>query len=130
MRQARADLGRPLQQIDTKKWLAYVSLASLIVNRNFALIVDSTHRLAAVHSREENAMPLIHVKLIENVVPPAKRQELIARITDAVVSVGGEGIRSHTWVLLEDIKSGDWGIAGKGFTTDDARALGRGAVSG
>ncbi len=75
-------------------------------------------------------MPLIHVKLIENVVPPAKRQELIARITDAVVSVGGEGIRSHTWVLLEDVRSGDWGIGGKGFTTDDARALGRGAVSG
>ncbi len=76
-------------------------------------------------------MPLIHVKLIENVVPPAKRQELIARITDAVVAVGGEGVRSHTWVLLEDVKSGDWGIAGKGFTSDDARALalGRSHVS-
>lgn len=75
-------------------------------------------------------MPLIHVKLIENIVPPAKRQELIARITDAVVSIGGEGIRSHTWVLLEDVKNGDWGIAGKPFTADDARALVRGTVSG
>lgn len=75
-------------------------------------------------------MPLIQVKLIENVVPPEKRQDLIARITDAVVAVGGEGIRSHTWVLLEDVKSGDWGIAGKGITSDDARALGRGPVSG
>lgn len=75
-------------------------------------------------------MPLIEVKLIENVVPPAKRPELIARITDAVVAVAGEGIRSHTWVLLEEVRSGDWGIAGKGLTTEDVHAaLGRATVS-
>jgi 4-oxalocrotonate tautomerase len=74
-------------------------------------------------------MPLIEVKLIENVVPPAKQQELIARITDAVVAVGGESIRSHTWVLLEEVRSGDWGIAGKGFTTEDVRTLGRSTIS-
>lgn len=75
-------------------------------------------------------MPIIQVKLIEDVVPPAKKQELIARITDAVVAVGGEGARSHTWVLLEEIKNGDWGIAGKPFTADDARNLVRDAIAG
>ncbi|HVB07354.1 MAG TPA: 4-oxalocrotonate tautomerase family protein [Candidatus Acidoferrales bacterium] len=101
-----------------------------IVNRNFTVTIELLTGSRKFIRGRKNNMPLIHVKLIENVVPPAKRQELIARITDAVVSVGGEGIRSHTWVLLEDIKSGDWGIAGKAFTTDDARALGRGVVSG
>ena len=73
-------------------------------------------------------MPIIEVKLIEGAVSPEKKRELIARITDAIVAVGGDGIRSHTWVLLEDIKDGDWGIAGMPFTADDARALVRGAL--
>jgi len=74
-------------------------------------------------------MPLINVKLIENVVSDAKKQELISRITDAVVAVGGEAIRPLTWVILEEVKSGDWGIAGKGLTTDDVHALVRGGAA-
>lgn len=74
-------------------------------------------------------MPLINVKLIESVGPEAKKQELIARITDAVVAVGGEAIRPVTGVLIEGVKSGNWGISGKGLTTDDVHALVRGTAT-
>ena len=28
-----------------------------------------------------------------------------------------------TWVILEEVKSGDWGLAGNPLTTSDAKAL-------
>ena len=58
-------------------------------------------------------MPLIWVKLIEGGVTPAKKRELIVRLTDAFVSVIGEDIRPITWVILEEVKNGDWGMGGE-----------------
>ena len=39
---------------------------------------------------------------------------MIQKVTDAMVSVEGENMRPVTWVVVEEVKSGDWGIAGKG----------------
>jgi 4-oxalocrotonate tautomerase len=36
-----------------------------------------------------------------------------------MVSVEGEHLRSVTWVIIEDVKSGEWGVGGKCMTTDD-----------
>lgn len=35
----------------------------------------------------------------------------------------GENLRSVTWVIVEEVKSGDWGIGGNGLTTADVQAL-------
>jgi 4-oxalocrotonate tautomerase len=75
-------------------------------------------------------MPLIRASLMENALTAEQKQELIARITDAVVAVYGEGIRPVTWVLLEDIKSGLFGVGGQGLTTEDVRALMAGTPAG
>jgi 4-oxalocrotonate tautomerase len=40
-----------------------------------------------------------------------------------MVSIEGENLRPVTWVVVEEVKSGDWGIGGKGLTTGDVRAL-------
>jgi 4-oxalocrotonate tautomerase len=32
-----------------------------------------------------------------------------------------------TWVVLEEVKSGDWGIGGQSLTTEDVHALAAGA---
>jgi 4-oxalocrotonate tautomerase len=32
-------------------------------------------------------------------------------------------MRQVTWVVVEEVRSGDWGIAGKPLTTRDVRAL-------
>lgn len=58
-------------------------------------------------------MPLIRVKLIEGCVTPAQKRDLITHLTDAFASVIGENIRPITWVILEEVKNGDWGIGGE-----------------
>lgn len=69
-------------------------------------------------------MPLIQVRVIEGVFTEAQKREMIHKITDAMVSIEGESMRSVTWVILEEVKSGDWGIGGKTLTAADAKNLG------
>lgn len=71
-------------------------------------------------------MPLINVKLVENVFSPDQKQEIVERLTDAMVSVEGENMRPVTWVVIEEVSSGDWGIGGKALTTADIKALAAG----
>jgi 4-oxalocrotonate tautomerase len=46
-----------------------------------------------------------------------QKQEMIRKVTDAVVSVEGEGLRPVTWVTIEDVEPGAWGVAGEPMTT-------------
>jgi 4-oxalocrotonate tautomerase len=73
--------------------------------------------------REEQIMPIVNFKAIEGVITPEQKRELITKLTDAVASVYGEGIRQVTWVVIEDVPSGEWGIAGKPATTSDITGL-------
>jgi 4-oxalocrotonate tautomerase len=68
-------------------------------------------------------MPLIQVKLIENVFNSDQKREIIERLTDAMVEVEGENMRPVTWVTIEEVASGEWGIAGNALTTADVKAL-------
>jgi 4-oxalocrotonate tautomerase len=74
----------------------------------------------------ESVMPLINVKLIEGVFTPAQKQEMIRMLTNAMVSIEGENMRSVTWVCIEEVKSGDWGIGGDALTVEHVRALAAG----
>ena len=71
-------------------------------------------------------MPLIQVKLIEDVFTPAQKKEIITKLTDAMVAIEGENLRPVTWVVIEDVRSGDWGVGGQGLTTDAVRAMAAG----
>jgi 4-oxalocrotonate tautomerase len=71
-------------------------------------------------------MPLIQVKVIENVFTSAQKQDMISKLTDAMVAIEGENMRSVTWVTIEEVRSGDWGIGGQALTTDAVRALASG----
>jgi 4-oxalocrotonate tautomerase len=75
-------------------------------------------------------MPLIQVKLINEVFSPAQKRQIIERLTDAMVEIEGESMRGVTWVTVEEVASGDWGIGGKALTTDDVKALQAGAAVG
>jgi 4-oxalocrotonate tautomerase len=68
-------------------------------------------------------VPLIEVKLIKNVFSPDQKREIIERLTEAMVEVEGENMRSVTWVTVQEVASGDWGIGGNALTTEDVRAL-------
>ena len=66
-------------------------------------------------------MPFIDVKIIEGVFSDAQKQALIAELAEAVVRVGGEGMRPMTRCAIQEIRSGLWGVAGKPLTTEQAR---------
>jgi 4-oxalocrotonate tautomerase len=75
-------------------------------------------------------MPLVNVKLIEGVFSEPQKREIIEKLTETMVEIEGENMRPVTWVVVEEVKSGDWGIGGKALSTADVRALAAGAPVG
>jgi 4-oxalocrotonate tautomerase len=71
-------------------------------------------------------MPLLNVKLIEGVFTPTQKQDMVRKLTDAMVTIEGENLRQATVVMIEEIKSGDWGFGGQPLTTADVKAMAAG----
>jgi 4-oxalocrotonate tautomerase len=72
-------------------------------------------------------MPFLNVKIIEGVFDDSQKREMIEKLTDTMVEIEGENMRGVTWVAIEEVKSGDWGIGGQSLTTEDVHALAAGA---
>jgi 4-oxalocrotonate tautomerase len=72
-------------------------------------------------------MTLVTIEVIKDVFTPHQKRDLIERVTNAVVSVEGEALRGVTWVRVQEIQQGDWGIGGKTLTAADVHALASGA---
>lgn len=70
-------------------------------------------------------MPIITVKVFEDELTKSQTAKLINDIAEAVVPFVGEPFRNSTWVLVEEIKSGFWGIGGKPFGLPDVRKIQR-----
>ena len=71
-------------------------------------------------------MPFVNVKVIEGVFSTEQKQEMVRRLTDTMVSFEGENMRPVTWVVVEEVKSGDWGIGGNPLSTSDVKGLAAG----
>jgi 4-oxalocrotonate tautomerase len=70
-------------------------------------------------------MPLIKIQCFEQEFTDNERSGIIRALTDAMVSLTGEAIRPHTWVLIDEVRSGNWGIGGHALGLSDVRALQR-----
>ena len=57
-------------------------------------------------------MPLVQIKGVAEYLTKDQKRELIKKVTDAVLSVEGEGLRPVTWVIIEDVKENEWGVGG------------------
>ncbi len=68
-------------------------------------------------------MPLVTIDVIKDVFTPSQKRDLIEKVTDAMVAVEGESLRGVTWVRVQEIEQGDWGIGGKTLTAADIHAL-------
>jgi 4-oxalocrotonate tautomerase len=75
-------------------------------------------------------MPFVNVKLIEGVFSADQKRNMIAELTETMVSIEGENMRPVTWVVIEEVTSGEWGIGGNALTTADVKALAAGATVG
>jgi 4-oxalocrotonate tautomerase len=70
---------------------------------------------------------LIQVKVIQDVFTAQQKQEIVERLTDAMVEIEGECMRHTIWCMVEEVASGEWGVGGRGLTADDVKALARAA---
>lgn len=70
-------------------------------------------------------MPLVDIQLIEGVFDKGQKQEMIRKVTDAMVEIEGESMRNVTWVRVQEVASGEWGIGGRGLTAADVKAMQR-----
>jgi 4-oxalocrotonate tautomerase len=68
-------------------------------------------------------MPLVNVRLIEGVFNEDEKRAMIEKLTDAMVEIEGENMRQVTWVVIDEVKSGDWGLAGNALTTEHVRGI-------
>jgi len=74
-------------------------------------------------------MPLVTIDVIKDVFTPQQKQDLIARVTQAMIEVEGENMRPVTWVRIKEFEGGDWAIGGKGLKAADVHALAAGKRS-
>jgi 4-oxalocrotonate tautomerase len=68
-------------------------------------------------------MPLVDIQLIEGVFDTRQKQEMISKVTDAMVSIEGEAMRGVTWVRIQEVAGGEWAIGGKALHAADVKAL-------
>ncbi len=66
-------------------------------------------------------MPIINVKLVEGAFRTEQKRELLSKLTDAVEGVY-PGLRDVTFVTIEEVKDGDWGIGGQSITAQKVAA--------
>lgn len=68
-------------------------------------------------------MPLVTIDVIEGVFTPTQKHRLIEQVTEALISVEGEALRSVTWVRVQEFRGGDWAIGGQPMHAADVHAL-------
>ncbi|MFG0306791.1 MAG: 4-oxalocrotonate tautomerase family protein [Phycisphaerales bacterium JB040] len=68
-------------------------------------------------------MPLAQIKVIEGVFNADQKRRIVEEVTNAIASVEAESLRDKTYVLIEEVPSGQWGIGGDAITTDHVREM-------
>ena len=74
-------------------------------------------------------MPMVTIDVIKDVFTPAQKQQMISKVTDALVAVEGESLRGVTWVRINEFEGGQWAIGGKALHATDVRALAAGKAA-
>ena len=74
-------------------------------------------------------MPMVTIDVIKDVFSPQQKQELIAKVTEAMITVEGENMRGVTWVRINEFLGGDWAIGGKPLKASDVHALAAGKAA-
>jgi 4-oxalocrotonate tautomerase len=70
-------------------------------------------------------MPLVDIQLIEGVFDTSQKQDMIRKVTDAMVAIEGEAMRGVTWVRVHELPGGSWAIGGKSLSAADVKGMQR-----
>jgi 4-oxalocrotonate tautomerase family enzyme len=70
-------------------------------------------------------MPLVTISVHAGQLGDAQKARLISLVTDAVVEGEGFGAasRASTWVLIDEVPAGSFGVGGRQVRLDDFLAL-------
>lgn len=68
-------------------------------------------------------MPIVDVKVMEQVLTAEQKQAIARGITDVFADVAGAPARQVTWVVIEDVTSGQWTMGGEPVTTEGVKHL-------
>lgn len=68
-------------------------------------------------------MPLVQIHVFEDELTQEQSNDLIDEITDVVTKVTSERLRDVTWVTINEVKSGHWGVGGNTLGLDDVKNL-------
>lgn len=75
-------------------------------------------------------MPYINCRVMEGVLSEDDKAEIAERITETFASVVGEPVRGLTWVVIDDITSGELTIGGRPVTTEGVQEILAGSPAG
>jgi 4-oxalocrotonate tautomerase len=75
-------------------------------------------------------MPYINCRVMEGVLDDDQKAEIAERITETFASVVGEPVRGLTWVVIDDMASGQLTIGGRPVTTEGVNEIIAGAPAG
>ena len=68
-------------------------------------------------------MTLVDIKIIEGVFSEEEIKNLIEDVTEVIVSFMGENLRNYTLVVVQEVKSGSWGVGGQAIGLEEVRAM-------
>jgi len=68
-------------------------------------------------------MPLIQIKVFEGELSQEQSTDLINKVTDAVTEVTSEKLREVTWVIIDEVKNGHWGVGSNTLGLDDVKNI-------
>jgi 4-oxalocrotonate tautomerase len=68
-------------------------------------------------------VPYINCRVMEGVLDEDQKAEIAERITETFASVVGEPVRGLTWVVIDDISSGQLTIGGRPITTEGVQEV-------
>jgi 4-oxalocrotonate tautomerase len=74
-------------------------------------------------------MPMVTIDVIKGVFTPKQKEQLIEKVTAAMIDVEGENMRGVTWVRISEFESGDWAVGGRRLTASDVQALAAGKAA-
>ena len=68
-------------------------------------------------------MPLVQISLPAGSPTQDQKAVMVAKVTDACVEAEGvPGVRQFTWVHINEVPDGGWGMAGRALTLDQMKA--------
>lgn len=75
-------------------------------------------------------MPYVNCRVMEGVLSDDQKADIAEQITETIASVVGEPVRGLTWVVIDDMTSGELTIGGRPVTTAGVKEILAGAPAG